>query len=238
MSDWISPPPLARTLREVTALPREAVRLAWHWNRMADGDAGQGRPVMLLPGHMADDSSLIALGAYLRRRGYDAQTWGLGCNNGEVPRLLGLLLARLEGECDRLGRAPALVGWSLGGYLAREAARERPDLVEQIVTIGSPIVGGPKYTAFAGLMKARGRDIDAIAHYVESRNAVPLEVPVTAIFSRRDGIVAWQACLDTHNQQVDHVEVEARHLGLGLAPEVLELVAARLARPAGGGPIN
>ena len=75
-----------------------------------------------------------------------------------------------------------LIGWSLGGYLAREAAREDPDLVHQVITLGSPVVGGPKYTLVA---------------QVAARNSVPLRTPVVAIYSR-DAVVAWEACIDRH----------------------------------------
>jgi len=132
-------------------------------------------------------------------------------------------LARVE------GRGVRLVGWSLGGYLAREAARERPDAVERVITLGSPTVGGPKYTAVAEVYRRSGYDLDAIEAAVEARNRVPLQVPVTAIYSRSDAVVAWEACIDRVNPQVEHVEVHTTHLGLGFAPDVYRIIAQRFA---------
>ena len=123
-----------------------------------------------------------------------------------------------------------LIGWSLGGYLAREAARERPQAAHQVITLGSPVVGGPKYTAVAGAYLRRGIDLDVIEAEVAARNRQPLDTPVTAVYSRSDGVVAWQACIDRHSTNVEHVEVETTHLGLGFSPEVFQIIAERLAR--------
>ena len=96
--------------------------------------------------------------------------------------------------------------------------------------MGSPITGGPKYTAFADQLASEGVDLEAIEAHVHHRQRMspPLQVPVTAIFSRRDGVVAWQACIDQINLSVEHVEVKSSHLGLGFDPEVYRLIARRL----------
>jgi pimeloyl-ACP methyl ester carboxylesterase len=146
-----------------------------------------------------------------------------------VPALIPQVVERLERMAACHERPVALVGWSLGGYLAREAARERPDLVSQIVTLGSPVVGGPKYTAAHAHYVRNGHDLDEIEAKVAARNQVPLAVPVTAVYSRRDGVVAWQACIDTVNPVTEHVEVAVTHLGLGFSPDVFALIADRLA---------
>jgi hypothetical protein len=115
--------------------------------------------------------------------------------------------------------------------LAREAARERPKLVERVVTFGTPVVGGPKYTAVAPRYQRQGYDLDAIAAAAAARDAVPLRVPVTAIYSRADGVVAWRACIDPTNRGVEHIEVGGTHVGLGFNPDVYRIVAERLAIP-------
>ena len=102
-----------------------------------------------------------------------------------------------------------------------------------MITLGSPVVGGSKYTAVAGFYRRQGIDLDAIEAEVEARNRLPLATPVTAIYSRSDGVVAWRACIDPYSPQVDHVEVAATHLGLGFSPRVFEIIAERLARRAG-----
>ncbi|TFG95332.1 MAG: alpha/beta fold hydrolase, partial [Myxococcales bacterium] len=163
--------------------------------------------------------------------GYRARGWGLGRNHGAVPDLLPRVVERLDALAREEGRAIGLIGWSLGGYLAREAARERPKAAHHVITLGSPVVGGPKYTAVAGAYRRRGIDLDEIEAQVAARNRQSLETPVTAVYSRSDAVVAWQACIDHCAPNVEHVEVETTHLGLGFSPEVFEIIAQRLARP-------
>lgn len=142
----------------------------------------------------------------------------------------------VAGYAERHGQSVRLVGWSLGGNLAREVARERPDIVDQVITLGTPAVGGPKYTAVAEQYRRRGYDLDTIEAEVANRERTPIRVPVTAIYSRSDAIVTWQACLDRISPSVEHVEVATTHLGLGLSPEVYRIIADRLVATATGRP--
>jgi pimeloyl-ACP methyl ester carboxylesterase len=135
----------------------------------------------------------------------------------------------VEVRCRAEGRGLRLVGWSLGGYLAREAARDLPHCVDRVVTLGSPVIGGPKYTATAPLYRARGVDFEEIEAAIEERERRPIQVPITAIYSESDGIVDWRACIDRTSPRVEHVRVRSSHIGLGFAPEVLRIVAASLA---------
>ncbi len=220
-------PGLWSFVRESRVL-RELPRLAWNLPDLARQPRGAGDPVLVFPGFGAGDESTLLLRGYLRGLGHDVRGWGLGRNDGNVPRLI----PRVAELVTRVAEAEGpvrLVGWSLGGYLAREAARERPAAVERIVTLGTPLVGGPKYTLAAGFYSQRGYDLDAIEAEVERRNAVPLETPVTAIYSRSDGVVSWEACIDRRSAAVEHVEVDSTHVGLGFSPDVLRLVARRLA---------
>jgi pimeloyl-ACP methyl ester carboxylesterase len=222
-------PAYGRLLREVEAV-RELARLPWNAPDLARQPRGAGEPVLVLPGFGAGDASTLPLRAYLRWLGYRVEGWGLGTNGGDVPDLVPRVTERVVAHAAQHGCRVRLVGWSLGGYLAREAARERPEAVERVITLGTPVVGGPKYTAVAGFYEARGIDLDEIEAAVAARNRVPLEVPVTSIFSRSDGIVAWEACVDEHGREVEHVEVRSSHIGLGLSPDVYRIVAQRLAR--------
>jgi fermentation-respiration switch protein FrsA (DUF1100 family) len=124
-----------------------------------------------------------------------------------------------------------VIGWSLGGYLAREAARERPDLVERVITLGAPVVGGPTYTASAPMYRRRGYDLDEIAASVLEREDLPIQAPIYAIYSRTDGVVSWRASIDTFdNAHVEHHEVAASHLGMISSPRVYRLIAELLAK--------
>lgn len=163
--------------------------------------------------------------------------WRLGVNRGDVPSLVPKVIARAESLFARHGEPVALVGWSLGGVLAREVARERPEIVSSVVTLGSPVVGGPKYTRVAGFYSGvLKKDLDEIERTVERRNRVPIVVPLTAIYSKRDKVVQWQACIDHVNAHCRHIEVDASHLSLGFDPKILRLVSRSIhdaAPPAG-----
>lgn len=198
---------------------------------LASQPRGAGDPVVVLPGFSAGDASTAPLRMFLGLLGHDVRGWGLGTNGGDVPALLPRVIAEMERCAVATGARVRLVGWSLGGYLAREVARERPDLIERVVTLGSPIVGGPKYTAAAHAYRRLGIDLDALEAEIAARETTPLQTPVTAIYSKRDGVVAWQACIDRHNADVEHIEVFSTHVGLGFHADVYALIAQRLAMP-------
>ena len=213
--------------------PRQLAQLALQYPRLLTEPRGDGHPVLFLPGFTASDSSTRSLRRYFGLLGYDARGWGLGRNSGNVAKHAPQVAAIVREMYATTGRKVSLVGWSMGGVISREVALSEPDKVRRVVTMGSPITGGPKYTAFADQLASGGADLDAIEAHIHRRQRTnpPLQVPVTAIFSRRDGVVAWQACIDQINLGVEHVEVRSSHLGLGFDPEVYRLIARRLAAP-------
>ncbi len=221
-------PAMVLLAREAQALA-ELPRLLWRSAALAREPRGDGRPVLVLPGFGTGDESTLILRAYLRWIGYRVAGGSRGRNDGNVPDLIPRVTRRVAREADLAGAPVRLVGWSLGGYLAREAARELPESVVRVVTLGTPVVGGPKYTAAAPYYARLGFDLDEIEAEVERRTARPLRVPVTAIYTRNDGVVAWQACIDRRDPGVEHVEVASTHVGLGFSPDVYRVVARRLA---------
>lgn len=225
----ISPPPARLLLGEVRGA-FEPARLLLRAPMLTRLPRGNGAPVMTLPGYGANEASMFVLQGFLQLLGYRTWGWGIGRNAGDVGRILPRVLERVDAIADAAGEPLHLVGWSLGGYIAREAARERPDRVRSVVTLGSPVVGGPKYTTVADRYRRAGIDLDEVERLVDARYDRPLRVPVTAIFSRGDGVVAWQACIDRRSCGVEHVEVRTTHVGLGFCPEVYRVVAERLAR--------
>lgn len=227
MIDSLQAPPRAGILREARGL-LELARLLVRIPSLSRQPRGRGEPVLVLPGYGAGDASTVLLRSYLRFLGYRVR--GLGrTRSGEVPELLVRVLRRLISLSRKSDQEVRIVGWSLGGYLAREAARERPDLVKQVITLGTPVVGGPKYTVVAHSLRRRGVDMDAIEAQIASRNEVSLTTPVTAIYSRVDAVVAWGACIDHLCVNVEHIEVGTTHFGLGFSPEVYRIIAQRLA---------
>jgi pimeloyl-ACP methyl ester carboxylesterase len=222
--DPIPTPSTFDALKELR-LPFDALRWAPAWATMKAHKTKSPRTVILLPGFGAGPSSMRILESFLRKCGHRVQDWGLGTNTGAAKDFR----VKLEGVVKKLKAAHrqpvVLVGWSLGGFIAREYAREHPEDVRQVITMGSPVVGGPRYTATAGRYRAQGHDLDQLEQSVKDRYRTPLTVPVTAIYSKRDGVVAWQACIDKWSPNVRHVEVRETHVGLGFAPGVMRIIA-------------
>ncbi len=187
--------------------------------------SGADHPVMLLPGFGAGEWSMRFLGRTLERHGFRTTPWGLGNNGGDVPALAPQVTDRAKAIADEQGRPITLVGWSLGGYFAREAARDLPDEVAHVITLGTPAWGGPKYTAAAGFYRAQGLCVNEIENGTFERFERPIRQPIVAFWSRRDGVVSWQCCIDHWSPNVEHVEVNCAHIGLGFDRSIaLDLV--------------
>jgi pimeloyl-ACP methyl ester carboxylesterase len=223
----LAPPTGRSAVAEVLVL-REVPRLVLRAPRLLSSPRGAGQAVMVLPGHSSSDAATAPLRAYLCRLGYDARGWGLGTNHGDVDALMAPVETAVARLADEAGQQVHLLGWSLGGVIAREIARDRPDLVAQVITYGTPVVGGPLYTLAAASYGPQR--VAQIAATVQQRNRRPVPVPVTAFYSRRDRVVAWRACIDQHNTHVDHVEVGSTHVGLGIDPDVWLGIVERLHR--------
>jgi pimeloyl-ACP methyl ester carboxylesterase len=226
----LRPPARWELLREGRVL-FERLALAAMLSRLrADSPRGSGEPIMVVPGFATDDSWTARLRSFLTSIGYQARGWGCGRNDGRVPKLIPAVVEQTEKLATEFGRPVRLIGWSLGGYLVREAARERPDLVERVITLGAPVVGGPTYTASAPMYVKKGYDLEEIAATVLDRERQPITVPVFAVYSRSDGVVAWRSCIDTFdNPHVEHHKVVSTHLGMVNSPRVFGLVADLLA---------
>lgn len=199
---------------------------------------GDGHPVLVLPGFSASDRSTRILRRYLERLGHDVHAWQLGRNLG--PRSIGtdgeLLIARLEEVHQQTEQKVSLVGWSLGGLMARLIARRRPELVRQVISLGSPIAGDPRSTSVWRLYQMlTGHKVSApdVTEQMRESEAAP-PVPATAIFSKSDGIVPWQNCIEPQGSQTDNIQVYGSHSGLGVNPAVLYAVADRLAQKQDG----
>lgn len=216
-------PPSRWHLWREAAVAIELANLALRYPALTRCKRTFNHPVVLFPGFGTDEVAMTVLHHYLKTIGAEVHHWGLGRNHGYVPDLLAQALERVQ-QLTATGRPAHLVGWSLGGYIAREVARELPEQVARVVTLGSPVVGGPKFTAVGNLYKSWGFDLEAMARDVERRAAVPIQNEILAIYSKADAVVDWQACVDRRSPNVTHAEVSGSHLGLVVNAKAFELV--------------
>ena len=222
-------PPVATGLLREWRLPLQVVRAVARAPKLARVPRGSGDRVIDIPGWKAPEASMAPIRAYLRMLGYDAQGWGLGVNTGDPERDAAILSERVATLFEETGEQTALVGWSLGGVIARETARSVPHAVSRVITYGTPAIGGPTYTVGADSYgQVESTRIRTAIEQLDRDN--PIRVPITAIFTRRDSIVDWPACIDRVSTDVEHVEVRSTHTGMGIDPDVWEVVATRLAR--------
>lgn len=193
---------------------------------------GDGQPVLVLPGLAAGDESTLLMRRFLSQLGYAVSPWGQGINLGLRDNLMQRLQQQLHSLQQRHGRKVSLIGWSLGGLYARELAKEAPDQVRQVISLGSPFAGHPRDThAFRLYEWVSGHRIGAPDVHEPLRMAPP--VPTTSIWSRSDGVVAYQCSIERTPGQTENIEVDASHLGIGAHPLALFAIADRLAQPEG-----
>jgi pimeloyl-ACP methyl ester carboxylesterase len=229
--ETIGPPPLAMFAREQGRAFQELVVLGPARRRLLrSAPRGDGHPVLVFPGLLAGDLTTLPLRRFLRDLCYDARGWNLGVNLGPSVELREKLDARLVHLFERHGRRVSLVGWSLGGIYARELARAHSDRVRLVITLAAPF-RDISATHAARLIPIRpgGRPLSE-AHELRDALRQPLPVPSTSIYSKTDGIVAWQSCLEERGLRRESVEVACSHTGMGFHPDVLVVIADRLAQ--------
>ncbi len=194
---------------------------------------GDGHPVLVIPGFGASDGSTLPLRYLLGKLGYVSYGWGQGINRGVTDQTelrVAQLLKDINAEHQQ---KVSIIGWSLGGIISREIARGQADLVRFVITLGSPLRGSHKASRAWNLYKLLNRQRiatdmtpDAIAKRMR-----PLQVPITSICSRSDGIVAWPTSTLRKAKFAENIEVNCSHTGFGHHPSVLYAIADRLAQP-------
>jgi triacylglycerol lipase len=240
--------PLPQLFREgLAGVEAAALRRSTVW-RGGGVPYGNDRPVLLIPGFMAGDGSLATMTHWLRANGYHTRRAGIRANIGCSAEACTRLEARLEGFAEASGERVAIIGQSRGGVFARALAARRPDLVSGIVTLGSPTVSQLSVHPFVlaqvvlvgvlgsgrvpGMFTWRCLRGECCSRFREDlAGPFPPEVGYVALYSKTDGIVDWQACLDP---AAECVEVRASHIGMGLNAQVYAEVAHALAGFAAG----
>lgn len=204
---------------------------------------GDGAPVILIPGLFAGDGSLEILSSWLRRMGYDARGSGILANVDCSDRALDRLerrVARVRGET---GREVALIGHSRGGHFAKALAHRRPDWISSVISMGAgldapfdvslPLKG--VLTVARGVLARTSDRVERNGCFTEECSCkftsdftakVPESVPFTAIYSKGDGVVWWEAC---RADWAENIEVTGSHVGLAFNRKVYRAVGETLA---------
>jgi pimeloyl-ACP methyl ester carboxylesterase len=226
-------------------LGTEPVRAAIEYARMRSMNVsslprGDGHPVVVFPGLAANHQSISPLLHLCKNLGYAASDWGRGFNTG--PRGdLDAWIDELAHDVERLAaphaRKMSLIGWSLGGIYAREVAKRLQGRVRQVITVGTPFAGTPEHTNVAWIYRILNGRAPTLDDALMARLRTPPDVPTTSVFSRSDGIVAWQACMHSgcHGAlRSENIEVAGSHCGLGWNTRVFSIIADRLRQPENG----
>ena len=230
----LKPPSRLLFALELRALPELGGFLASLPLLSALTPRGDGHPVLVLPGLATSDRSTIALRNFLKSKNYSAHGWDLGRNFGPRAGIEDKMLDRVRNLADGHGGKISIVGWSLGGIYARQIAKMLPDHVRTVITLGSPFNGDPRATNAWRLYEfASGHKVADREHHMGGAISESPTVPTTAIYSRSDGICAWQTCLENDLPHTESIEVEGSHCGLGHHPAAVYAIADRLALPEG-----
>lgn len=234
----IAPPGLPLLALELRA-PWEFGALLPAWPVLQRAPLGDGHTVIVFPGLTAGDATTAPLRRYLESRNYTTLGWGQGLNLGPRDGVLENAKRQLSEASAASGSRVSLIGWSLGGIYARELAKEMPDLVRCVITLGTPFAAPHTATnAWRIYQFASGRDIERETESYNLPEAPP--VPTSSIYSRTDGVVAWRASIQApaaHNPHTENIEVLASHFGIGLNPSAWWAVADRLSQPVAPGAI-
>jgi pimeloyl-ACP methyl ester carboxylesterase len=208
-------------------LLREVCAGLTYFRRLPDCSAlppGRDRVVLVIPGFLTTNLVTRRLRRFLQRCGYRPFGWGLGLNWGPTPQLSAALRQRLLALRALAGDRVSVVGVSLGGLMARDLAYDHPDDVRDVITLASPYAL-PTASTLEPLLRLAARFFDPAADI--ARMAAPLPIPSVAIFTRDDGLVAWESCR-REEENCRLVEVTGSHLTIYRNPDALRAVAAGL----------
>jgi len=191
---------------------------------------GDGHPVLVLPGFMATDKSTSPLRKHIDRLGYTTYGWDIGRNFGKE-EYLDVLTNKLSEIHALHERHVTLIGWSLGGVFARQLAKTHPDAVKQVITLGSPFrnVMQSNNASWIHQLLRGGKNVSAADEKLLIDLPKPAPVPTTAIYTKEDGIVPWEYCLEKEEGPIhQNIQVRGSHIGLGFNASVLQIIANRL----------
>jgi len=218
----VTAPPFAMLLREMRVLTE--IRRGWRMGpALATSHDGRGRPVMVLPGFLASDVSTVMLRRTLEAAQFKVHGWGQGRNFGVRADMLERMDARLD-AVQRDDETPVtLIGWSLGGLIAREYAKYAPHRVERVITLGSPFSGDLRANHAWRLYELINRHpVDRVPIAVTLTEKPP--VPTFALWSENDGIVAPRCARGLPHESDASYEVACGHMGFTTSPDSIHAI--------------
>ena len=199
--------------------------------------AGDGHPVIIFPGMGTDGTAVAPLRRYCKSLGYEALDWGRGFNRGPQGDIDAWLADLQEHTAELLSgfkKSATFIGWSLGGIYARELSKTMGRRVRQVITIGTPFNASADHTNVGWIFRLLSGSAPAFDATLSARLRAAPAVPTTSIYSRSDGVVAWQTCKhEAESKRVKDLEVPGSHVGLGWNRSVLRIVGDRLGQVPG-----
>jgi pimeloyl-ACP methyl ester carboxylesterase len=190
---------------------------------------GDGHPVIVLPAFLCSDHMSRGFRDWLHALGYAVEGWGAGVNIGPTANAVAAVDAILKHCTETSGRKASLVGVSLGGVLARALANAHPELVRRVITVCSPFrlpTATPLEPFYRALMPLHSGEQLMLAQLT-----APPPVPTTAIYSPRDGVVAWRSCVDAPGPNRENIAIDGAHTTMLANPKTLRVIVERLALP-------
>jgi pimeloyl-ACP methyl ester carboxylesterase len=231
--DDSAPPRLSLWIRELPVTVPIVLSPLRRPRAVAGARDGAGQPVLVIPGILSSDSATALLRRTLDQTGYRAYAAEMGFLTGIQPKTLARALDRLAAIAEAEQRKVALVGWSLGGLYARVLAQRHPDLVELVMTLGTPF-SGDRRTNNAWRLYEAINDHKVDAPPVPDDPAVKPPVPTIALWSRSDGVIAPAAARGLPHERDVEVEVPYSHFALASTRLAIERVVTELGRALAG----
>lgn len=222
---------LTEPFRAVTELA------GYRFGKPRNAKPGDGHPVILFPGLGANGKSVSTLRAYCIALGYEAFDWGQGTNNGptgDFDEWLHSLKSRIDELLSGYTQPATLIGWSLGGFYARELAKLMGPDIREVITMGTPFNADSDSTNVGWLFRLLNGSSLPYNPELSQRLRTPPSIRTTSIYSRSDGVVSWETCCHPERSDLVHdIEIRGSHLGMNWNRDVLAVVADRLAQNSG-----
>ena len=214
---------------------------------------GDGQPVVVVPGFMGTDLSLMELYWWLARHGYRPYYSGLGLNLNCPDVSADLLLGTVQRAAAETGQRVHLIGHSLGALIARSVAFGHPQLVDVLISLAAPFndvahVHPVLIEAMAAVRRQAGSQLTW--HVAPTCYSGHCTCPFTehimrpqqptfrryALFAQRDGLVKQESCMEREPEL--NIGIPASHYGIIYSSEAYRQIGRILAESGPSAPTS